>query len=202
MTRAMSLLRNVAALRVWLVAGARRLALCGAFALAILLQGSATAAEPTEYQVKAVFIFNFSHFVEWPAQAFTAPAEPFVVGILGGDPFGERLDEVVLNEHVAEHPIVVRRFHNIDEIGNCQILFIDRSEGAQLGHILAALNGRSILTVSELDGAAQRGAMIQFVKDNNRIRLRINAEAARSAGLVISSKLLRLAEVVSTSVGD
>ncbi len=170
-------------------------------AMTALAYEACGAEAPTEYQVKAVFVFNFAHFVEWPAQAFTAPNEPFVIGILGTDPFGARLDEAVRGEQVGEHPLLVRRFRNAGEIGDCQILYIDRSEGAQLSQILAALNHRTTLTVTDLDGAAQRGVMIQFVTENSRIRLRINVEAARAAGLTISSKLLRPAEIVATEGG-
>jgi YfiR/HmsC-like len=159
------------------------------------------AEAPTEYQVKAVFVFNFARFVEWPPQAFAAPNEPFVIGIVGPDPFGARLDEAVRGEQVGEHPLQVRRFRTAGEIGPCQILYIDRSEGAQLSPILAALNHRPTLTVTDLDGAAQHGAMIQFVTESSRIRLRINVEAARAAGLTISSKLLRPAEIVATEGG-
>lgn len=181
---------------------ARRACLRGALVLAVLT-GSASGAEaPTEYQVKAVFVFNFAHFVEWPPQAFTAPNQPFVIGILGSDPFGTRLDEAVRGEQINQHPLAVRRLRSIDEIGDCQILYIDRSESAQLGQITAALEHRNTLTVSDLDGSSQRGVMIQFLTENNRIRLRINVDTARAAGLIISSKLLRPAEIVGTAAKD
>ena len=171
--------------------------------LLLLLRHPARAAdEPPEYQVKAVFIFNFSHFVEWPPQSLGAPTDPFVIGVLGSDPFGVRLDEVVRNERIEDHPLIVRRYRTANELSACQILFIDRSETARLGTILAALDHRPVLTVAEIGGAAQDGAMIQFAMENNRIRLRINVESARSAGLMISSKLLRLADIVGTSSGD
>jgi hypothetical protein len=165
------------------------------------MQGLAADA-PTENQVQAVFLYNFSHFVEWPAQAFTAPSDPFVIGILGTDPFGARLDEAIRNEQVNGHPLMVRRFHSIAEVNNCQILFVDRSETERLGQILSALDHRSTLTVSQADGAAQRGVMIQFATENNRIRLRINVESARASGLTISSKLLRPAEIVGTDAKE
>jgi hypothetical protein len=171
--------------------------------LLLLLQHPARAAdEPPEYQVKAVFIFNFSHFVEWPAQSLGAPGDPFVIGVLGSDPFGARLDEAVRNERIEAHPLVVRRFRTANELSACQILFIDRSEAARLGTILAALGHRPVLTVSEIGAAAQDGAIIQFAMESNRIRLRINVESARLAGLMISSKLLRLADIVGTNSTD
>jgi len=165
--------------------------------------GQAVAADaPSEYQLKAVFLFNFSHFVEWPPRQFSSPTDPFVIGILGEDPFGSRLQEAIRGERIDSHPLVVRRYRNAGELGSCQILFIDRSLAPSLGEILHELNQRATLTVSELDAAAEQGVMIQFVTENNRIRLRINADAARAAGLSISSKLLHLADIVGTTRGD
>ena len=172
--------------------------LCCTLGLTVFLRDAGGAEAPTEYQVKAVFVFNFSHFVEWPPEAFASPSEPFVIGILGNDPFGARLDDAVRGEQIDHRPLLVRRYRNVGEIGNCQILFIDRSEGAQLHQILTALDHRGTLTVSELDDSSQHGVMIQFATENNRIRLRINVESARAAGLTISSQLLRPAQIVST----
>lgn len=180
--------------------GTLRTLLCGALCM-VFLRGACGEA-PTEYQVKAVFVYNFSHFVEWPPQAFTAPTEPFIIGILGGDPFGARLDEAVRGEQIDQHPLLIRRFRNVGEVGACQILYIDSSESAELPQILAALDHRSTLTVSDLAGASERGVMIQFATENNRIRLRINVESARAAGLTISSKLLRPAEIVGAHTRD
>jgi YfiR/HmsC-like len=181
--------------------GALQLVLFTVAGFMVCLHGLAAEA-PTEDQVQAVFLYNFSRFVEWPAQAFAAPNDPFVIGILGSDPFGARLDEAVRNEQVNGHPLTVRRFHSLAEIENCQILFVDRSETARIGQILAALDHRSTLTVSQAEGAAQRGVMIQFATENNRIRLRINVDSARASGLTISSKLLRPAEIVGTTIKE
>jgi hypothetical protein len=170
--------------------------------LFVFAHGLYAADAPTENQVQAVFLFNFSRFVEWPAQAFAAPNDPFVIGIVGSDPFGARLDEAVHNEQINGHPLTVRRYRSVSEVDNCQILFIDRSEIGHLGQILAALDHHSTLTVSQADGAAQRGVMIQFATENSRIRLRINVESARAAGLTISSKLLRPAEIVGADVKE
>lgn len=167
---------------------------CGGFP-----RGADAAPAPSEDQVEAVFVFNFSHFVEWPPQVFAAPGDPFIIGILGSDPFGAHLDEVVRGEEINGHPLRVLRFRSLAEIDRCQILFIDRSESGRISQILAALNGRNTLTVSQADGAAERGIMIQFATENSRIRLRINVESARAAGLTISSKLLRPAAIIGTA---
>lgn len=152
---------------------------------------------PPEYQLKAVFLFNFAQFVEWPPSAFPSPDAPLVIGVLGDDPFGQFLDQTVAGEKVDNRVLIVRRFRQVDEITNCHILFISRSELGRLSQILGQLNGRSILTVGDFETFARTGGMVRFVTESNRIRLRINLEAAEAANLKLSSKLLRPAVIVS-----
>jgi hypothetical protein len=172
-------------------------------ALSIALVGRCAAiAEPvSEYQVKAVFLFNFSQFVSWPASAFPGSGAPLVIGVLGDDPFGGQLDAVVAGERAAGRPLVVRRYRDVADIRDCQILFIDRSETANLRAIVAALHGRSILTVSDIDGAAGSGVMIDLVLEGRHVHMRINVAAARASGLVLSSQLLEPAEIVGPGGG-
>jgi hypothetical protein len=157
------------------------------------------APSAPEYQVKALFLFNFVQFVEWPAPAAGVERGPLLIGVLGDDPFGAVLDQTVRDERVGSRPIQVRRYRDVSEVGACDILFISRSENDRVPEILSALKGRAVLTVSDGDVFARRGGMIQFFNDRNRIRLRVNLEAAQTAHLTISSKLLRVAEIVGTS---
>jgi len=150
-----------------------------------------------EYDLKAAFLFNFTQFVEWPAQAFSDANAPFAICILGEDPIGPSLDEILENEFVRNHRLVVRRYRSVEEINTCQILFISQSESSRLDQILGFLAGRSILTVGETEGFAARSGMIRFAVTANKLTLRINLEAAMAARLTISSKLLRLAEIVT-----
>jgi hypothetical protein len=170
-------------------------------ALAVGTRCGAYAGPPSEYEVKAVFLFNFSQFVSWPPQAFGTADAPMVIAVLGSDPFGHELDAVVRGERLGAHPLEVRRYRDVSEVKDCHILFIDRSEARQLPEIVQALRGRSILTVSDIDDATRTGVMIDLVKQSDRIRLRINVAAARAGGLTISSKLLRPAEIVGPAEG-
>jgi YfiR/HmsC-like len=172
---------------VWLAAGG---------ATAVPTTTLAQSSPDPEYQLKAVFLFNFAQFVEWPASAFPNSQTPLVIGILGEDPFGPYLDETVRGESVNDRPLVVRRYRSVEEITVCHILFISRREDRRIKGILDSLRGRSVLTVSDADRFATRGGMIRFVTDHKRIRFRINLEAARAASLTLSSKLLRPAEIV------
>jgi hypothetical protein len=162
--------------------------------IAGLLGGDRPArAAPTAQQVEAVFLFYFSQFVDWPPGAFADEHSPIVIGVLGDDPFDGALDQAVAGERVNGRPIVVRRLRTVADAKGCQILYISSSDAGQLPQILSALRGRSVLTVSDLDRFTQTGGMIAFVLVNEHVRLRINAEAARAAGLTLSSKLLRAA---------
>jgi hypothetical protein len=161
----------------------------------------AAATGPGEYQVKAVFLFNFTQFVEWPAAAFADEKAPFVICVVGRDPFGKNLDEAVRGERVGSRELVVQRHESVDQLGHCQILFVADPAAERPAELAAALEGRSVLTVGDAQGRAGRDVVIGFVSDRNRIRLRINLKAAQEAGLVISSKLLRPAEIVGGSRG-
>lgn len=174
--------------------GVLRAALFGVFVAALLIVPAHGA--PNEYQVKAIFLLNFSRFVEWPPPGDSGEAA-FVIGVLGDDPFGAELDQVMQGESVQGRPIVVRRVATPQQASACQILFIHRPGSRSLSDVLAAIDRPGVLTVSDDDKAAQRGVMIGLVTRNNHVRLQVNVEQARAAGLTISSNLLRSAQIVT-----
>jgi hypothetical protein len=161
-----------------------------------LLAAPCCAAATPEYQIKAVFLFRFAEFVEWPPQAFADAQAPLNICILGQDPFGDYLDDTVRGEKVNDRPLAVRRYSNLAEAGTCHILFISDSERQQLGQDLAALKGHSVLTVGDSDGFDTAGGMIALALADNKVRLQINPGAARAADLKLSSKLLVTAHLV------
>jgi uncharacterized protein DUF4154 len=195
----MAFLRAV--VHLWMNRGLKRWSLVWLVLAAVLLSGGrdapAETTPPPEYQLKAVFLFHFAQFVEWPPDAFPEAQTPLVIGVLGEDPFGAYLDETVRGETVNNRSLVVHRYRRVEEITTCHVLFISRSEAGRLEEILASLQGRHILTVGDAGGFAARGGMIRFVLADNKIRLRVNLAAAKDANLVISSKLLRPAEIVA-----
>jgi hypothetical protein len=180
-------LRRYAAILIFLVGQF----LCITFGLT-----AQTPAAP-EYQIKAVFLFNFAQFIDWPPSAFSDAQSPLVIGVLGEDPFGNFLDELVRDEKVNNRPLEIQRYRRVEQIKTCHILFVSHSEGPNLDEIFSALKGRSILTVGDIEGFASHGGMIRFVNEKNKIRLRINLDASKAAALTISSKLLRPAEIIT-----
>lgn len=153
----------------------------------------AQESQPSEYQIKAAFIYNFAKFVEWPPEALPANNSPFVIGILGENPFLDDLKKVILNKTINEHPIEIKTFRSAAEATNCHLLFISSSEKDRLEEIIKELGQSSVLTVGETERFTESGGMINFVVESKKIRFQINDEAAKKVKLKISSKLLSLA---------
>jgi len=153
----------------------------------------------SEYHVKAAFLFNFTHFVEWPASSFTSANSPMVIGVLEGNPFNSYLEMTIKGEIVNGHPLQIQYFKNIEDVKTCHILFINISETNKVQEILKEINNRNILTVSDSPDFLKQGGMIRFFIRNNKIQLQINPNAAAASNLIISSKLLRLAEIVDSN---
>jgi hypothetical protein len=168
------------------------------FLLSLAWTGGRSQAPSLEYQIKAVFLFNFTQFVQWPVSAFPENDSPFVIGILGEDPFKDYLDKTIQGEKIDGHPLVVERFEKVEAIKTCHILFINVTDRKQLKYIFEKLRGMNILTVGDTSDFSKESGMIRFFTENNKTRIRVNLEMVKKADLTISSKLLRLADVVSS----
>ena len=153
-------------------------------------------ASQREYQIKASFLYHFLQFVEWPDSAFSDHSNQIIVGVLGTDPFGSTLDNTLAGKTMKGKKIMIRRFASLEELEDCHILFVSSSEENRLTDILRSLRHVSVLTIGELARFTQQGGAIKFFEFKNKVRFEINLEAAKSARLKISSKLLRLARVV------
>lgn len=156
----------------------------------------ADARSDLEDQVKAAFLFNFTKFVEWPADAFEGPGDPVTVCVAGEDAVGESLDAQVQGESVNSRRLVVHRTRSLAELRGCHLVFVPASERRRQREILTSLQGTGILTVGDAAGFLTDGGIIRFVLDQNRVRFEINRAAAEASGLKLSSKLLRLARTV------
>jgi hypothetical protein len=177
----------------------RRLA-CGVLLLAgvgiAILQSSYAQQSPTEYQVKAAYLFNFLKFVEWPGDPSSDSHGKWVIGVVGENPFGDELTQVVSGKIVQGHELQVRKFQPNEDLHACQILFISASEKKRLPSLLTSLNGSTVLTVADMENFSGSGGMIQFVMEDGSVRFVINVGATSRARLKVSSKLLSLARAV------
>lgn len=167
--------------------------------LALAGVGSVQAQPATEYEVKAVFLFNCTRFVEWPGKV-EGGTKPLVIAVLGDDPFGRVLDDTVKGEQVNGRPLTIVRIRQIEDAETVQIdaLFISRSEKPQLAKILKRMEHKPVLTVSDIPLFAESGGMVGLVTEGGKTKIQINVEVSKAASLAISSKLLRPAQIVTT----
>jgi hypothetical protein len=163
--------------------------------LLLLLAPLQAAPAQSEYALKSAFLYNFCRFIDWSDSAFASPNEPLIIGIVGDDPFGPLLNEAVKGKKYHNRPIRIDHFRAPGDIRRCHLLFVSHANAGRLDPILAAVAGKSVLTVGETEDFLNRGGMITLGAEQNRVRLRISAPALRSANLVVSSKLLRVAEI-------
>ncbi len=147
-----------------------------------------------EYAVKSVFLYNFCKFMEWPRSTFSSANDPLVIGVFGDDPFGPLLNEAVAGESYHGHPITIEHYRDTREIKRCHLLFVTQAESGRLSEILAALGGKSTVTVGETTDFLENGGMISLTTERNRVRLQVNPAALRAANIDVSAKLLRIAE--------
>jgi hypothetical protein len=151
---------------------------------------------PSEYEIKAAFLFNIVKFVEWPAEETAGSRTVSVLGILGRDPFEDVLESILSGKSLKGRPLMIRRFRNIVELGDCEVLFVCDSEKKRLPEILDQLGHKACLTVGDMPEFARCGGMVELFVENDRVRIAVNPRAVENAGLKVSSKLLNLAAIV------
>ena len=167
-------------------------------ALSIAIQVTSTDAQQQklgEYEVKAAFMYNFLKFIEWPDKAFFDYHTTINLCVLGKDPFGSTLD-FIQGETINNKKIIIKYHYDIDGLEKCNVLFISSSEKERLTKILQTLGGLNILTISDTKSFAQQGVLINFHMEENKVRFEINQDAVNRSKLKISSKLLKLANIV------
>ena len=165
---------------------------CGVTVASLLLSGLG-GQRLDEYQVKAAFICNFANFVEWPPPTYRSPADPFMVCVLGRNPFGSALESMAAGRMVDGHPFTVRQMSDVRQSAGCQIVFVSESERLRYRLILDSLKTSSILSVGETSGFISEGGIVVLRVEDGRVRIEIDAQAAKQKNLRISAHLLDLA---------
>jgi len=160
---------------------------------AVVAVQAARAADIPEYALKAEFIERFTHFVEWPASAFPSATASFVICVLGENPFGSYLDQMTSGRTIRDRKVQLAQPKSLGEIKKCHVLFVARSEKGKLAAILAQTSDQPVLTIGDTEGFAQRGVLINFYLDGDKVRFEVNGEAVKKSGLKVSAQLMNLA---------
>ena len=168
------------------------------FVLAALLLGIAAAGQAqaaSEYHVKAAILYNLARMVEWPNADLSTANLPFPICFLGDEPFGDAL-EFIRDKKLQNRPLEFRKGIAVAQADKCSMLYISASEDARLTEILKQVGTLPLLTVSDNEGFAQRGVIVNLIREEKKVRMEINLKAADRAKLTLSPALLKLAESV------
>ena len=179
----------------------RSLAVLAALTLFGAIPGNVRCDSEQPMPEEAACLLNFSRFIEWPSAAFQNPGAPFVIGVIGKNPFGIDLARMAWQESARGRALVVRELHPGDDLRGCQILFIGAADEKLVARILASVNGSSVLTVSDAPGFVNWGGMIEFSRQGDHVRFSVNDIAVKRAGIKASANLLQLASEVIESAG-
>jgi hypothetical protein len=178
--------------RQWMLRTAFLAVLGSALSFGARAHAAAAASEP---ELKAVLLFHLTHFVEWPASGTNS--QEFVIGILGPDPFGGAIDEVVKEKTAGGRPIRVKRLMRPAEARGCAIVFVSAQWREPLRRVFDAVKNSSVLVVGETAEFMDAGGMIRFRQTPDRkVRLQVQLTRVRERGLNVSAQLLRVADVV------
>ncbi len=154
-------------------------------------------ALPRESQLKAVYLYRFAMFVNWPETTFKETQSPLTICVLGQHPFGKALSLAIAKEKINSHSIEVYYLNHWTPEAGCHILFLSPSESEQREEILASLKGQPILTVSDMKNFVTQGGMIEFYTRGNKVRFLVNPDLIKAAGLQVSANLLAVGDVVN-----
>ncbi len=164
-------------------------------ALVVIMEGRG-AAQTKEYAVKAAFLEKFTRFIQWPENVSADSSQPFILGVLGENPFGSDLEHIFSRHKIINKSGRVRYLRSLEELDDCQLVFISRSMANSLDQILELTRDHPILTVADTKGFAEKGVHINLYHSGNTIRFEVNVEALRRSGLQVSYLLLNLARIV------
>jgi hypothetical protein len=165
--------------------------------------GSLWAQGVEEYRIKSVFLERFTRFIDWPdSSRVNDPAAPFVIGVIGGNPFGRILDQDYGGHRIKGKEVEVRYFHSLGQVDKCDLLFVAGSEKSRLAAIRERLEDSGVLIVGDVERFVHAGAHIAFYEEGGRVRFAINIDSAREAGFEIASLLLDYARVVGGTEGQ
>ncbi len=164
-----------------------------ACALWIATVPSARAAPPTEYEVKAAFLYNFSKFVEWPAGTFATPDAPIKVCFVGSSPIAAVFKDAVQGKSANGRRLVVMESASVQQTLSCHVDFVGGLDADRLDELFHRVDGRPILTVGDDPSFAPQGGIIGLTTLQNKVRFEVNMIATKRAGLKLSSQLLKVA---------
>jgi hypothetical protein len=168
------------------------------FVLFLFLAADAAICQYEEYDLKAVYLERITRFVEWPDETEGSGSDDsFVIGVLGENPFGTILTDLYAERTIKSKNVKVRYLSQLKEIEGCDLLFISQSMSEELPQVLQITANKPILTVGDTKGFAEKGVLVNFFIEKNKLRFEINEQALHEADILIDSLLLKVSKIIN-----
>ncbi|MBU8893467.1 MAG: YfiR family protein [Bacteroidales bacterium] len=149
------------------------------------------------YVLKAVYLEKFSRFITWPEESqINNVSEPFIISVIGRTPLTKNLEQIYSIQKINNKKVIIKRISNLYEIENSHILVIAESEKKNLQNILTLTKNLPVLTVSEASDFSEKGVIVNFFEENNKLRFEINETAVLESPLQMSFYLMNSAKIV------
>jgi hypothetical protein len=165
--------------------------ICLMFYLGVL---SLTVIQAQNEKFKALFMYNFTKYIEWPASQRTGA---FIIGVLGNSSMTVELNTIAGKQRVGSQNIVIKTFNSVNDIEDCNILYLPPSKSSLIGEVVNKITGKPILIISDKNGLAAQGACINYVMDGDKLKYEVNKGSIEKRGLTVSSALLALGIVIN-----
>ncbi len=165
-------------------------------ACAVAIAYAQTPAELSEYDLKTAFLYQFTLYVEWPAERLGATNEPLVFGVVGADEMANNLQQLTAS-NVQGHPIEVRELAPGADVSDLHVLFVTKEQEANSAGMLRAAVANSVLAVTENASGLPQNSVINFALVDGKVRFDVSLTNAQTADLEISSRLLQIARSVA-----
>jgi hypothetical protein len=163
---------------------------------AFSILASAQAATPSEQQIKAIFIYKFCLYVEWPPGTFDSDSSPLTIGIVGADEIAAELESKANELVIDGRPLVVRRLNSDSKLDKLNLLFIADTQNDKLANWIDRAQGHPLLVVTETAAGLDAGSSINFSLQDNRVRFDVALGAAQRQGLKLGAQLLQVARTI------
>lgn len=157
------------------------------------LPGQRSVRTIKEYEIKSVYLFKICKFTRWSRPL--KPNTPFIISVLGQTSPGSEI-KIPRDKRIQNKKIIIKKIKKLADIGNSHVLFIATSEAHRINTILSYINGKDILTIGDTKGFAQKGVIINFYVEKNRVKFEINRSAAKKSPIKLHSQLFAIATVV------
>lgn len=159
------------------------------FAVLLMILFSSASLYAQNEKFKALYIYNFLKYIEWPE---SYKSGDIVIGVVGSSSIIKELETIASAQKVGNQNLKIKLFTGSDDIDDCHLLYIPPSKGSAIPQIITKMATHNTLLVSDTKGGIQLGTAINFIMDGDKLKFEICKSHIEKKGLKVGGALLNL----------